>query len=61
MFITTSTFSREATDYASSIDSKIILMDGETLARLMIDYDVGVAPFASYQLERTDADYFAEG
>jgi restriction system protein len=60
VFITTSSFSREAEEYASAIDTKIILIDGDRLAQLMIDYDVGVTSFASYELKKIDADYFSE-
>jgi len=58
VFITTSTFTREATDYANDISSKIILIDGERLAGLMIDYNVGVTPVGLYELKRIDSDYF---
>src|SRR4051812_7268913 len=40
VFITTSTFSRDASDYISRIGSKIVLIDGTNLTRLMIDFDV---------------------
>ncbi len=60
IFITTSNFSQEARDYADRIDSKIVLIDGDRLAQLMIDYNVGVASVASYELKRIDSDYFAE-
>ena len=60
IFITTSNFTDDAQDYASRIDSKIILIDGNTLAQLMIDYNVGMAPLASYELKRIDSDYFTE-
>jgi restriction system protein len=60
IFITTSNFSRDANDYASSIDTKIILIDGGRLAELMIEHNVGVAPVASYEIKRIDHDYFAE-
>ncbi len=60
VFITTSAFSKDALDYVNSIDSKIILIDGENLADLMIDYGVGVTPFASYELKRVDGDFFDE-
>lgn len=58
IFLTTSTFSRDAHEYVSRIDSKIVLMDGETIAQLMIDYGVGVNTVASYELKRIDTDYF---
>lgn len=60
VFITTSTFSGEAVEYAANIDSKIILIDGAKLADLMIDFNVGVTAFATYELKRIDADYFVE-
>jgi restriction system protein len=58
VFITTSTFSRDAGDYVNAINSKIILIDGEGLAGLMIDHNVGVAPVGVYELKRIDSDYF---
>jgi restriction system protein len=60
IFITTSSFSRDAEDFVRTIDSKIILIDGEALTEFMIDYNVGVTPFASYELKKLDAEYFAE-
>lgn len=60
IFITTSTFSGGARDYVSRIDSKIVLIDGDMLAQLMIDYNVGVSSVASYDLKRIDLDYFTE-
>lgn len=58
IFITTSDFSREAKDYVSRIDKKIVLVDGQEMARLMIDYDVGVAPVFTYEVKKLDSDYF---
>ncbi len=60
IFITTSTFTKEAQEFASRIESKITLVDGETLSQLMIDYNVGVNLVASYELKRIDSDYFVE-
>ena len=60
IFITTSTFTKEAQEFASRIDSKITLIDGVTLAQLMIDYNVGVNSMAAYELKRLDSDYFDE-
>jgi restriction system protein len=60
IFITTSEFSGAAQEYVSKIDSKIVLIGGDTLAQLMIDYNIGVAPVASYELKRIDSDYFTE-
>jgi restriction system protein len=60
IFITTSTFTKDARDYADKIESKIVLIDGETLARLMIDHNIGVSPVASYMIKKIDNDYFNE-
>lgn len=60
VFITTSYFSSEAKDYTSRVDSKIILIDGEQLSQLMIDYSIGTSQVASYLIKRIDADYFVE-
>lgn len=60
IFITTSDFSQSAHEYVASIDSKIILIDGQQLAKLMIDFAVGVATDATYELKRLDSDYFTE-
>ena len=60
IFITTSTFSVEARDFASKIDSKIILIDGSRLVRLMFDHGIGVATATTYAVKKVDSDYFAE-
>ena len=60
VFITTSSFTKDAQEYANQIGSKIILIDGIMLAQLMIDYNVGVNLVASYELKRLDSDYFEE-
>lgn len=60
ILITTSRFSEEAREYAARIDSKIVLIDGERLAELMIDYGVGVTRVASYEIKKIDQDYFIE-
>lgn len=60
VFITTSSFTHEARDFVSRIDSKIILIDGHQLASFMIEHDVGVSPAASYVVKRIDTDYFSD-
>ncbi len=60
IFITTSTFSKNAIEYTSVIDSKIILIDGEQLAKSMIENGVGVSKIASYEIKKIDSDYFME-
>ncbi len=61
ILITTSGFTRDAEDYVAGIDSKIVLINGDQLAQLMIDHNVGVASVASYETKRVDSDYFSEG
>ena len=62
IFITTSQFTKDAVDYAAGLrNSKIILIDGDELADLMIDHGIGVASAAIYEVKRVDSDYFAEG
>lgn len=61
VFITTSTFTDGARDFTSNISSKIILLDGFHLARLMIEYGVGVSTEAIYELKKLDSDFFNEG
>jgi len=60
IFITTSSFSNDAKEYASRIDTKVVLIDGEKLAELMVDNDVGVSRLANYEIKKVDSDYFAE-
>jgi restriction system protein len=61
IFITTSKFSSEASNYISNIDCKVVLIDGQRLAEFMIDNDIGVTEVASYRMKRVDSDYFVEG
>jgi restriction system protein len=60
IFITTSDFSREAVEYASRIESRIVLIDGEMLWNLMIDFGIGVSKTATYEVKKIDNDYFDE-
>lgn len=60
VFITTSCFSNEALEYASKIDNKIVLIEGDHLAQLMIDNDIGVSKITTYELKKIDSDYFVE-
>lgn len=60
IFITTSSFTKGAREYVSGIESKIVLIDGDDLAELMIDFDVGVSTVASYNVKKIDMDYFTE-
>jgi restriction system protein len=58
VFITTSTFPKSAYDFVDSIDPTIILIDGEQLTKMMIDYGVSVTVTKRYEIKRIDNDYF---
>jgi restriction system protein len=60
IFITTSSYSKEALNYAPKNETKIVLIDGVQLAQLMIDYNLGVSVQRSYEIDRLDNDYFEE-
>ena len=60
IFITTSNFSKEAIEYVTKIDTKIILIDGDQLAQYMIDNNVGVSPVAIYEVKKLALDYFTD-
>lgn len=60
IFITTSSFTKEALEYSPKNETKIVLINGEQLAQLMIDYDLGVSLVNKYEIKRIDNDYFGE-
>lgn len=60
VFITTSQFSKEATDFVAMIDKQIVLIDGDKLAALMIEYGLGVTTKQTYAIKQIDTDYFTE-
>ncbi len=60
VFITTSAFNDNATDYAAGLHQKIILIDGRRLAELMIEHNIGVAEEHAYRVKKIDSDYFDE-
>lgn len=60
VFITTSTYSKEAKLYVQNLNKKIVLIDGQELARYMIEYNVGVSTKQVYEVKRIDSDYFEE-
>ncbi len=60
IFITTSNFTKEALDYTPKNETKIVLIDGEQLTQLMIDYNLGCTTQQIYELKKIDSDYFGE-
>lgn len=60
IFITTSNFTKEAIEYTPRNETKIVLINGEQLAQLMIDYNLGCTPQQTYEVKKLDSDYFGE-
>ncbi len=60
IFITTSDFVNSAREYVKTIENKVVLIDGSTLAGLLFDYGIGVSETKSYVMKRIDSDYFEE-
>jgi restriction system protein len=60
VFVTTSSFSAQAKDFAGRVPQRVILIDGRRLADLMIDYGVGVRTYRSLEFKRLDEDFFTE-
>lgn len=60
VFVTTSTFSGGAREFVRHLSQRVILIDGDSLADLMIEHGVGVRPSQEIVLNRLDEDFFAE-
>lgn len=60
VFITTSSYTKEAKSYVEKLNKKIVLIDGQELARYMIEFNVGVSTRKTYEVKRLDTDYFEE-
>lgn len=60
VFITTSSYSKEARSYVDKLNKKIVLINGQELARYMIEFNVGVSTKQVYEVKRIDSDYFEE-
>jgi len=61
VFMTTSSFTKQALTYVERLrDSKIVLIDGQELAQLMIEHDVGVSIHETFNLKRIDEDFFSD-
>lgn len=60
VFMTTAVFSADAVEFVSRIGTRIVLIDGPTLVKYMIDNNVGVSCTQSYEVKKVDLDYFVE-
>ena len=50
--------SQKSIEYASLIESRIILIDGAQLSKLMVEHNVGVSTVGQYEVKKIDTDYF---
>lgn len=61
IFITTSIYTKEAIAFVErNLNYKIVLIDGNRLAELMIEYELGVSTQYIYRVKQIDRDYFSE-
>jgi restriction system protein len=60
VFVTTSSFSRQALEFVRHLSQRVILIDGDQLAELMIEHNVGVRTSRALEFKRLDEDFFAE-
>ncbi len=60
VFITTGNFTKDAEHYVSTIDPKVVLIDGVRLVELMINYNLGVSIADTYEIKKLDSDFFIE-
>ncbi|MFO0713618.1 MAG: restriction endonuclease [Sandaracinus sp.] len=60
LLVTTSTFTKEAKEFATSVSDSLVLVDGERLVQLMIDHRVAVTHRKTINIPVVDGDWFAE-
>ena len=58
VLISTSSFSKDAEEYVQRIERKIVLLDGKTVTRLMIEHGVGVETVRTFDIKKVNFDYF---
>lgn len=60
IFITTSTFTKDALASVKEYASRIVLIDGVQLAGYMMDHNVGVSSMSIYDVKKIDSDFFED-
>ena len=60
IFITSGEFNKNALEYARGVQHRVIPIDGQRLAELLIEHNVGVSTVRTIQIKRVDSDYFEE-
>lgn len=58
VFLTTSSFTKDARDFVDRVESRIVLIDGDLLASLMFEHNLGVSAVSTYEVKRVDSDLF---
>lgn len=58
IFVTTSSFTKSATETAERLGKRIVLIDGQSLANLMIRFNVGCRPEEVIEIKRVDEAFF---
>lgn len=60
VFVATCTFSKQALEYVENLSQRVILIDGDRLAELMIEFGIGVRVSRVVQVKRVDEDFFVD-
>jgi restriction system protein len=60
VFVTTASFSAPAMEFVRHLSQRVILVDGQRLAELMIEHNVGVRVARAVEFKRIDEDFFSE-
>ncbi|MDH2327511.1 restriction endonuclease [Cereibacter sp. SYSU M97828] len=60
VFVTTADFSRDARDFLHRVQQRVVLINGQRLAQLMIAHGVGVRVRQTYLIRSVDEDYFSD-
>jgi restriction system protein len=58
LFVTTSTFSASATETVEHLSKRIVLIDGNQLARLMIRHNIGCRVEETLHIKKIDEEFF---
>jgi len=60
VFVTTASFSKQSREYARALQQRIILIDGDRLGELMVEFNVGVRVSRTVEVKKLDEDFFAD-
>lgn len=60
VFVTTSSFTRDAREYVNTVHHRVVLIDGAELARHLVRHGVGVREDRTIVIKKLDEDYFSD-